>query len=59
MSPSECSRLRCGNRFFDAGVRLYPLVAVHTLDLGEYLQLQVGRRRATPSRDERWCARLV
>ena len=41
MSPSECSRLRCGNQLFDAVVRLYPLVAVHTLDLGEYLQLQV------------------
>ena len=46
------------NRLFDA-VGLYPLVAVHTLDLGEYLQLQVRRRRATPGGDECWCARLV
>ena len=34
------------NRLFDAVVRLHLLVAVKTLDLGEYLQLQADRRRA-------------
>ena len=36
MSPGEFSRLRRSdrNRLFDAVVRLRPLVAVNTLDLG-------------------------
>ena len=40
------------DQLFDALVHMRPLVAVNTLDLGEYLLLQVGQRKATPGGDE-------
>ena len=55
MSPRVfTSALRQSDRdqLFDALVHMHPLVAVNTLDLGEYLLLQVGRRKATPGGDE-------